>query len=90
MKLSCLRQLNNVFTVDISASSLDPTKGKGIYIYIYGFDPPTAMVADLLCVFHYVTQEQTQALAGGGGGGVTSYTHFLVRKRYAGVTCLVS
>lgn len=48
------------------------------------------MVADLLCVFHYVTQEQTQALAGGGGGGVTSYTHFLVRKRYAGVTCLVS
>lgn len=63
-----------------------PPRGK---IYIYIFDPPTAMVADLLCVFHCVTQEQTQALAG-DGGGVTSYTHFLVRKRYVGVTCLVS
>lgn len=63
MKLSCLRQLNNVFTVDISASSLDPTKGKDIYI----FDLPKAMMADLLCVFHCVTQEQTQALPGGGG-----------------------
>lgn len=31
------------------------------------FDPPTAVVADLLCVFDCVTQEQTQALAGGGG-----------------------
>lgn len=31
------------------------------------------MVADLLCVFHCVTQEQTQALAGGGGGGDILY-----------------
>lgn len=27
------------------------------------------MVADLLCVFHCVTQERAQALAGGWGGG---------------------